>query len=72
MDKKLKLIKIIEKTTNHKLNNKNIDLIKSGILDSFFIIKIVVEIEKEFKIKIPKKKITLKNFSNIKNLIKII
>lgn len=72
MDKKLKLIKIIEKTTNHKLNNKNIDLIKSGILDSFFIIKIVVEIEKEFKIKIPTKKITLKNFSNIKNLIKII
>ena len=72
MDKKLELIRIIEKITNHKLNNKNIDLIKSGILDSFFIIKIVVEIEKEFKIKIPTKKITLKNFSNIKNLIKII
>ncbi len=61
------------KKYNKKANVKmlNIPLYQEGIIDSFDFINIIVDIEKEFKIKIPVSKISPKTtMNNLKNEIK--
>ena len=64
--KKLKpnLIKIIKK--------KDYNFMKDDLLDSFDIINILVELKKYSKKNISMSKVTKKNFSNIKNISKLI
>ena len=65
--KKLKpnLIKIIKK-------KKDYNFMKDDLLDSFDIINILVELKKYSKKNISMSKVTKKNFSNIKNISKLI
>ena len=64
--KKLKpnLIKIIKK--------KDYNFMKDDLLDSFDIINILVELKRYSKKNISMSKVTKKNFSNIKNISKLI
>ena len=72
MENKIK--KIIKKIINKKKNYlSNENLISSGALDSFNILVLIVELEKEFKIKIPLEKFdinSLNTISKISNYIK--
>jgi acyl carrier protein len=71
MENKIK--KIIQKTISGKINfKKDIDLIKSGFLDSFSVLILIANLEKEFKIKISLKNFNIKSISTIKQIVKLI
>ena len=63
-----KLIKFFFKK---KINN-NLDLFDTGNLDSIRLIELIIFIEKEFKIKISEKDLTIKKFNSIEKISKII
>jgi len=64
MENKIK--KIIKKIINKKKNYlSNENLISSGALDSFNILVLIVELEKEFKIKIPLEKFDINSLNTI-------
>ena len=68
-----KIIDIIKKVKpNTKLTKKKVDFIKKNLFDSFDIITIISEIEKEFDIKIDADEIKPKNFNSLKNIEKLI
>jgi acyl carrier protein len=71
MENKIK--KIIQKTISGKKNlKKDVDLIKSGFLDSFSVLILIADLEKEFKIKISLKNFNIKSISTIKQIEKLI
>ena len=71
MENKIK--KIIRKTISRKINfKKDIDLIQSGFLDSFSVLVLIANLEKEFKIKISLKNFDIKSISTIKQIVKLI
>lgn len=63
------ILKIISKISKKKIKNDN-DL-KKYLLDSLSMMKIIIELEKFYKIKITKK-INSTSFSSINNIIKLI
>jgi len=68
-----KIKKIIQKTISKKINfKKDMDLIQSGFLDSFSILILIANLEKEFKIKISLRNFDIKSISTIKQIIKLI
>ena len=68
-----KIIDIIKKVKpNINLTKKKVDFIKKNLFDSFDIITIISEIEKEFDIKIDADEIKPKNFNSLKNIKKMI
>ena len=68
-----KIIDIIKKVKpNINLTKKKVDFIKKSFFDSFDIITIISEIEKEFDIKIDADEIKPKNFNSLKNIEKLI
>jgi|TARA_B110000305_G_C19017301_1_gene437699 acyl carrier protein len=71
MENKIK--KIIQKTISGEINfKKDIDLIQSGFLDSFSVLVLIANLEKEFKIKISLKNFDIKSISTIKQIVKLI
>jgi acyl carrier protein len=71
MENKIK--EIIQKTIFRKINfKKDIDLIQSGFLDSFSVLVLIANLEKEFKIKISLKNFDIKSISTIKQIVKLI
>lgn len=71
MENKIK--EIIKKTISKKINfKKDIDLIQSGFLDSFSVLVLIANLEKEFKIKISLKNFDIKSISTIKQIVKLI
>ena len=54
-----------------KINDNTLNLINDGILDSFDILKIILELEKLYKKKINMSKISRKDFYNIKSIMKL-
>lgn len=50
----------------------NLDLFRSGNLDSIRLIELIIFIEEKFKIKISDKDLTIKKFNTIKKISKII
>ena len=70
MENKIK--EIIQKTIFRKINfKKDIDLIQSGFLDSFSVLVLIANLEKEFKIKISLKNFDIKSISTIKQIVKL-
>ena len=68
-----KIIDIIKKVKpGINLTKKKVDFIKKSLFDSFDIITIISEIEKEFDIKIDADEIKPKNFNSLKNIEKLI
>ena len=71
MENKIK--EIIKKTISRKINfKKDIDLIQSGFLDSFSVLVLIANLEKEFKIKISLKNFDIKSISTIKQIVRLI
>ena len=62
-----KIKKIIQKTISKKINFK-----KDMDLDSFSILILIANLEKEFKIKISLRNFDIKSISTIKQIIKLI
>lgn len=52
--------------------NAEMDLLESGLIDSFVIVNIVMELENEFEIEIDPELITPDNFRTINSIIKLI
>lgn len=75
VDQNKKIIYKILKDINPKiinlLENKKINLINDGFIDSFDIIQIIIEINKYRKKEINPEKITKSNFSSINNILKL-
>jgi acyl carrier protein len=68
-----KIIKILKSTKpNIDFSKNNKKLIKESVLDSFDIVTIISEIEKEFNISIKANDITAKNFDSVSKIIKLI
>ena len=73
--KEKQIEKILKKILKKKIKNidfKNLDLTKSDQIDSFDILNILIEIEKNFKIKFSNNDYKKNNFGKIQNLIQII
>ena len=66
-----KILKDINPKIINLVENKKINLINDGFIDSFDIIKIIIEINKYRKKEINPEKITKSNFSNINNILKL-
>ena len=69
---KNKIIKIFNKKL--KISKKNLqgNLFENNVLDSFSFIEMISELEKEFKLKINLKKISIQNFQTFDQIIKFI
>ena len=68
--KKTHLEKILIKL-NPKIKNKKINLVDNGLLDSFMIIKLILEVEKITKKKFNISKLDRNNFQNLEKIYKI-
>ncbi len=66
IEKKLK--NFIEKETHQKILNSRADLIKNGIIDSFFMMRLIDFIERKFKINVAIEKLDSDNFNNLENI----
>ena len=67
-----KLKKFLEKETQRKIKNQNINLIERGILDSFSMMKLISFIETELDLNVDMEKINPKNFNSIYSIVKTI
>lgn len=63
-----KVIEILKKIQPEFEYTPDLDLIEQGVLDSFDMIIFTVELEKEFKIKIPGTEINSKNFKSVNSI----
>ncbi|MBI2454393.1 MAG: acyl carrier protein [Parcubacteria group bacterium] len=63
MEEKLK--KFLEKETQRKIKNRNINLIEQGILDSFSMMKLIFFIETELGVKIDMEELSPENFNSV-------
>ena len=71
MEEKIK--KIVQTTISKKISlKKDLNLIQSGFLDSFSILILIANLEKEFKIKISLKNFDIKNISTVNQILKLI
>ncbi len=69
MDIKNKVTKFLEKETQKKIGNEDVDLIAGGVLDSFTMIKLIDFIEKELGVKLDMERLTTENFNSINTII---
>ena len=66
------IFKIIYKITKKKYKLKNTTTLTNDILDSFNMIELIAELEKEFKIRLNEKDLYYKNYTNIKKIFNLI
>tara|TARA_B100000029_G_scaffold509492_1_gene598814 strand:+ start:652 stop:900 length:249 start_codon:yes stop_codon:yes gene_type:complete len=67
-----KIFKIIYKITKKKYKLNRSTTLTNDILDSFNMIELIVELEKEFKIKLNQKDLNYKNYTNINKISNLI
>jgi acyl carrier protein len=73
IDIKLEVNKILlKKLKIEKKLDSNTNLISNGFLDSFNILHLILELEKNFKLKINLKKFNIKNFETKKKIISFV
>lgn len=68
---KEKLMKILEEINEEIVEDTSRDLLASGILDSFEIVEMVVELEEAFDIVIDVDLVTPENFRTVDSIIKL-
>ena len=64
--------KSIEEISGHKIIKSNEELIRSGIIDSFGILQLIMTLEAELGIKLEDHDLEAKNFASINSIIKMI
>ncbi len=69
MDKTKEIItEFLEKETKCKNLDGDMDLMKSGLVNSLFALQIVMFVEKTFHIKLGRKDISVENFSTVNRI----
>jgi len=66
--KEIKLF--LEKETQSEIRDSSLNLVEAGILDSFNMVKLIVFIEKEFKIVMDFDDVDMGSFNSIDNIFK--
>ena len=66
------LTKSIENISGRKIDNSSEELIRSGIIDSFGILQLIMTLEAELGIKLEDHDLDSKNFASIKSIINMI
>lgn len=69
---KEKILDILCEVSGKQLNDIELDLFSEGIIDSFIIINLVVELEKAFDISIDIDSMTFENFCTVKAIIEMV
>ena len=64
--------KSVEEITGHKIVNTNDELIRSGIIDSFGILQLIITLETELGIKLEDYDLDAKNFSTVNSIAEMI
>lgn len=67
-----KIKKFLESETQTVISDTGADLIKSGVLDSFLMIKLIHFIELELGVRVDMDDLTPENFNSIANINKVI
>ena len=68
-----KILNILTELTDVKLESlKKINLIESGILDSYSILILITELENKFKISTNPEKLDIKNIETYKKIIQLV
>ncbi len=67
-----KILDILYEISGKKVNDIELDLFSEGIIDSFIIINLVVELEKAFDISIDIDSMTFENFCTVKAIIEMV
>lgn len=62
----------VEEITGHKIVDTNDELIRSGIIDSFGILQLIMTLETELGIKLEDHDLDAKNFSTINSIVEMI
>lgn len=63
---------LVEEVTGHKIVDTNDELIRSGIIDSFGILQLIMTLETELGIKLEDHDLDAKNFSTINSIVEMI
>jgi len=71
-DMKEKILDILCEISGEELDDIELDLFSEGIVDSFIIINLVVELEKAFDISIDIDAITFENFCTVKAIMEMV
>ncbi len=73
MDKtKETIIAFLEQATKCKNLDGDMDLMKSGLVNSLFALQIVMFVEKTFNIKLSRKDINAENFSTVNSIVSLV
>jgi D-alanine--poly(phosphoribitol) ligase subunit 2 len=73
MDNQAKVIEIIRRVTGNAVEvDADESLFDSGVLDSFALSDLIIEIEKEFSIKVPDSDLNPRKFSTISRIVSYI
>lgn len=72
MNIKEKIKEFLEKETQKKIEDDNADLIKSGFLDSFTMVRLISFIETELNIKVDMEEIGSDNFNSVTKIAEFI
>ena len=64
--------KSVEEITGHKIVNTSDELIRSGIIDSFGILQLIMTLETELGIKLEDYDLDAKNFSTVNSIAEMI
>ena len=62
----------VEEITGHKIVDTSDELIRSGIIDSFGILQLIMTLETELGIKLEDQDLDAKNFSTINSIVEMI
>ncbi len=68
MDYKKKIKEFLEKETQKSINDESVDLIASGVLDSFSMMKLISYIQTDLGVAIDMEKLTPENFNSIEKI----
>ncbi|MDO8467203.1 MAG: phosphopantetheine-binding protein [bacterium] len=68
MEIKNKVREFLKTETQKEITNDSENLITSGVLDSFSMIKLITFIESELKIKVDMEKLSAENFNSIEKI----
>ena len=72
MDQRAEVKRILCGVIQANQIDDGVDLIEGGVLDSFGIVNLIVELEQHFGVSIPGDKVSAENFSRIDSILRLL